>query len=64
MQFSKLSLLIAATISAQAVAARDVPGNIRDFYQSITSQGQCNDVLAKGFYSKDGDGPGKISPPH
>ncbi|KAG8417976.1 hypothetical protein J3458_005424 [Metarhizium acridum] len=48
---------IAASLSALAAvaAARDVPANVKSFYNSIRGQGQCRNVLAGGFHSIDGD---------
>lgn len=31
--------------------ARDVPDNLKALYKQASAQGQCNDVLATGFYS-------------
>ncbi|KAI0836380.1 glycoside hydrolase family 75 protein [Hypoxylon sp. FL0890] len=35
--------------------ARDVPSNVRNFYNSIKSKGQCSSALATGFYSEYND---------
>lgn len=47
---------LAVSLLVALASARDVPTNVRDFYNSIVSQGQCNNVLADGFYSSDNDG--------
>lgn len=49
------SLLLAATASCG-----DIPDNVRAFYNSVKSQGQCKDVLASGFYAKESAGPGTL----
>ncbi|KAL2128738.1 hypothetical protein VTI74DRAFT_8716 [Chaetomium olivicolor] len=43
-----LCLLFCLTTSG---IARDVPQNVRDFYNSIRRKGYCEDELATGFYS-------------
>ncbi|CAI6099512.1 unnamed protein product [Clonostachys chloroleuca] len=49
---SLVSVLLAAAAPA---IARDVPANIRQFYDNVTSKSSCQNTLAGGFYSKDGD---------
>jgi hypothetical protein len=49
-----LRFLLFASVAA-LVTARDVPDNIKAFKESIIEQGSCNDTLAKGFHSADGD---------
>lgn len=49
-----LRLLLLASVVALA-SCRDVPDNIKAFKESIVKQGSCNDPLAKGFHSADGD---------
>ncbi|RKL24513.1 hypothetical protein BFJ68_g516 [Fusarium oxysporum] len=49
-----LRFLLFASI-ATLVSCRDVPDNIKVFKQSIIKQGSCNDTLAEGFHSADGD---------
>ncbi|KAF7560638.1 hypothetical protein G7046_g3518 [Stylonectria norvegica] len=47
-----------ATLLASLIAlasARDVPANVKTFYNSIVAQKQCNNILATGFHSTDGD---------
>lgn len=53
-----MAVLKAALLAALvAVAgARDVPSNVRNFYNSVRSKGDCTNKLASGFYSKAGDG--------
>lgn len=40
---------------AAAATARDIPTNVRDFYNSVRGQGQCNNKLKSGFHSIEGD---------
>ncbi|KAL1866294.1 hypothetical protein VTK73DRAFT_4824 [Phialemonium thermophilum] len=49
-----LSALILSALAASS-AARDVPSNVRNFYNTIVGQGQCSNVLATGFHSIEGD---------
>ncbi|CZS82481.1 unnamed protein product [Fusarium graminearum] len=49
-----LRLLLLASVVA-LTSCRDVPDNIKAFKESIVKQGSCNDPLAKGFHSADGD---------
>ncbi|KAM7221568.1 glycoside hydrolase [Rhypophila decipiens] len=42
------------------VSARDVPSNLKTFYNQVASQGACKNKLATGFFSTD-DGPGDVS---
>jgi len=46
--------LVALVALAAQIQARDVPSNIQSLYNSIKSQGTCNNKLATGFYSTDG----------
>lgn len=48
-----------ASLLAGAASARNVPSNVRDFYNAVSQQ-QCNDVLAEGFHSVPGDSGGKF----
>jgi hypothetical protein len=59
MIFQRLAAVVLLTAAAPATA-RDVPDNIEQFYKNITSQNKCSDILASGFYSKDGDKPSTI----
>lgn len=52
-------LLLSALMGAASVTARDVPANIRNFYDSIKAKGTCSNKLATGFYSKD-NGPNSM----
>lgn len=47
--FLGVSTLLGATL------ARDVPSNVRNFYNNIQSNGQCDSPLATGFYSEYND---------
>lgn len=40
---------------AGLATARDVPSNVRDFYNSVRGKGQCGNKLKSGFHSIDGD---------
>lgn len=40
---------------AALATARDVPSNIRNFYNSVKSKGECSNKLKSGFHSIDGD---------
>lgn len=42
------------------VSGRDIPTNVKNFYDAVVAQGKCNDVLAGGFHSAEGDS-GKFS---
>lgn len=56
-----MAVLKAAVLAslASAAAAKSVPANLQNLYNSITAQGSCNDQLASGFYSEDNDGGSK-----
>lgn len=45
--------------AAGLASARDVPQNVRDFYNTVVGRGQCDNVLASGFHSVYGGGGGK-----
>ncbi|PTB38699.1 glycoside hydrolase family 75 protein [Trichoderma asperellum CBS 433.97] len=53
-----MAVLKAAILAslASAAAAKSVPANLQNLYNSIIDQGSCNDKLASGFYSEDNDG--------
>lgn len=53
---SSLRTPLVASLLVALVGARDVPANVRDFYDSVVGQGECSNVLADGFYSTDNDG--------
>ncbi|KAK3294355.1 glycoside hydrolase family 75 protein, partial [Chaetomium fimeti] len=53
-------LLLSALVCAAGVSARDVPSNVKNFYDSVKAKGDCSNKLATGFYSKD-DGPSTFS---
>ncbi|OTA98053.1 glycoside hydrolase family 75 protein [Hypoxylon sp. CI-4A] len=50
-----LKSLIGASVFLGTSLARDVPSNVRNFYNSIKSQGECSSALASGFYSEYND---------
>jgi hypothetical protein len=59
MKFERnLAGLLVMTVSE--VVARDVPSNVKDLYNRIRDQGECENVLAKGFRSSDDASPSKI----
>ncbi|KAF5019975.1 hypothetical protein F66182_8006 [Fusarium sp. NRRL 66182] len=49
-----LRLLLFASLAALA-STRDIPDNVKAFRDSIVNQGSCNETLASGFHSSDGD---------
>ncbi|KAH7347824.1 fungal chitosanase [Plectosphaerella cucumerina] len=51
--FDTLALLLA--LAATTALARDIPDNLQKLVDDIRTQGKCNDVLADGFHSSDGD---------
>ncbi len=40
---------------AAVAAARDIPSNVRSFYDSVRNKGQCDNKLKSGFHSIEGD---------
>jgi hypothetical protein len=58
MHFSSavISTLLASTAT---VAARDVPANVRSFYNKVKGQDKCPNQLQGGFHSRDNDNKGK-----
>jgi len=61
-ELCRRALLVAALLSS-SVVARDIPENVKTFYDKIRKQGQCDNVLAGGFHSSDGDSGGTIPRP-
>ncbi|KAK3313968.1 glycoside hydrolase family 75 protein [Apodospora peruviana] len=57
---NKLFLLSVLGALGSVSSARDVPANVRDFYNSVAAKGDCSNKLATGFFSKD-NGPGTFS---
>ncbi|KAL2129771.1 hypothetical protein VTI74DRAFT_7323 [Chaetomium olivicolor] len=53
-------LLLPALLGAAGVSARDIPSNVKNFYDSLRAGGTCSNKLATGFYAKD-DGPNTFS---
>jgi hypothetical protein len=53
-------LFLSALACAASVSARDVPSNVRSFYNSLKSKGACSNKLATGFYTKE-EGPNSLS---
>ncbi|KAM0327181.1 hypothetical protein ACHAQA_006313 [Verticillium albo-atrum] len=47
--------LLASALLATSVLARDIPENVKDFYDHVRAQKKCDKVLAGGFHSTDGD---------
>lgn len=54
-------LLLLAALSSTAALARDVPENLQKLLDDIRAQGKCDNVLADGFHSSDGDSGGKCA---
>jgi hypothetical protein len=46
---------LAVPFLAAMASAIAIPANVQDFYNSIVAQGKCNDPIASGFYSIEGD---------
>ncbi|KAK7403783.1 hypothetical protein QQX98_010425 [Neonectria punicea] len=44
-----------ASVLLGLATARSVPANVKTFHDSVVKQAKCNNVLAGGFYSSDGD---------
>ena len=57
MHFSSAALSVLIATSA-TVAARDVPTNVRSFYNKVKAQNVCPNKLQGGFHSKDNDNKG------
>lgn len=60
MHTSNHILFLASSLLAglgTVVSARDVPENIKTFYNQLAAQGTCKNKLADGFFSTD-EGPG------
>ncbi|KAK0610371.1 chitosanase precursor [Bombardia bombarda] len=53
-------LLLLSALGAIGATARDVPTNVRNFYNTAKSAGTCSNKLATGFYAND-DGPNTFS---
>lgn len=49
------SLAVTAAVLGAVASARDVPSNVKSFYDGIRAQKQCRNVLAGGFHSVQGD---------
>ena len=60
MHFSSAALSVLFASSA-TVAARDVPTNVRSFYNKVKAQDRCPNELQGGFHSKDDDNKGITS---
>ena len=55
----KLPLVaLAGAFFAAPILARDVPDNLRDFYDDVRKRKQCDNKLATGFWSSDEDNSG------
>lgn len=57
MHFSTATLSVLFATSA-TVAAREVPANVRSFYNKVKAQDRCPNELQGGFHSKDNDNKG------
>lgn len=53
-------LLLSTLMGAASVTARDIPSNVKNFYDSLKAKGACSNKLASGFYSND-EGPNSKS---
>jgi hypothetical protein len=60
MHFSTAALSVLFAASA-TVAAREVPANVRSFYNKVKAQNRCPNELQGGFHSKDDDNKGKAA---
>lgn len=40
---------------AALATARDIPSNVRDFYNNVKGRGQCGNKLKTGFHAIGGD---------
>jgi hypothetical protein len=61
MHFSSI-VLTTLLASIATVAARDVPANVRSFYNKVKNQDRCPNQLQGGFHSRDNDNKGILSP--
>ncbi len=50
---SARSLALLFLSSALTISARDVPQNVREFYNKVKGNRQCSNPLASGFWSTD-----------
>lgn len=57
--FVRNSLLVGL---AAVAAARDVPANVKSFYDAVRANGQCSNPLKSGFHSISGDNGCKCFP--
>jgi hypothetical protein len=57
MHFSTAALSVLFAIST-TVVAREVPSNVRSFYNKVKAQDRCPNELQGGFHSKDDDNKG------
>ncbi|KAK8082797.1 glycoside hydrolase family 75 [Apiospora saccharicola] len=55
-----LQLLATSLALSPLAAARDVPTNVRNFYNTVKGRGQCPNKLVSGFYAHQ-DGPGNFA---
>lgn len=62
MHFSTTALGVLFATSA-TVAAREVPANVRSFYNKVKAQDRCPNELQGGFHSKDNDNKGMVAKP-
>jgi hypothetical protein len=61
MHFSS-TVLVTLLASTATVTARDVPANVRSFYNKVKNQDKCPNQLQGGFHSRDNDNKGMPSP--
>jgi hypothetical protein len=50
-QFTFSFMALAGLALTPVALARDVPSNVRSFYETLKSRGHCTNTLATGFYS-------------
>jgi len=47
------SLLFPLVFGVTGAEARDVPDNLRNFYNAVRDRGKCSNALATGFWATD-----------
>ncbi|KAF4975923.1 hypothetical protein FZEAL_7340 [Fusarium zealandicum] len=52
---SSLRNTLLTSLLVALASGRQVPSNVKSFYDSVVRQGSCKNVLADGFHSSDGD---------
>ena len=62
MHFSTAALSVLFATSS-TVGAREVPANVRSFYNKVKAQDRCPNELQGGFHSEENDNKGMPLPP-